>query len=313
MVTKPTVLILGAGASKPLGYPTGVELKKGIFDDLETDMPCFTALRTLGFSAKDISDFRWALFYSGKNSVDAFLEHRKDFLEIGKFSIASALLSYENERELFEIGDWYQFFYDKLNTSFEEFDKNTISIITFNYDRSLEHYLFTALKHSYDRESRECASKLKNIPIIHVHGQLGYLPWQDHLPRPLEPWRGLEDWIRYGSPTDTEDLKRAVEGIRIIHDDKDLGGDPQFDKAHELLAQAEKVYFLGFGYHATNVERLNIELLRKTSRVDVQGTIKGLGEAEKDTARNLFDHKGVNINFFPGDVLDFFKQRVLLQ
>jgi hypothetical protein len=34
--------------------------------------------------------------------------------------------------------------YDKMNTSFGEFGTNTLSITTFNYDRSVEHFLFTA-------------------------------------------------------------------------------------------------------------------------------------------------------------------------
>jgi len=67
----------------------------------------------------------------------------------------------EDKVVMFERGDWYQYFCDKLNTSFEEFDQNKISIITFNYDRSLEHSLFTALKNSYGKNDRDCALKLK--------------------------------------------------------------------------------------------------------------------------------------------------------
>jgi hypothetical protein len=46
----------------------------------------------------------------------------------------------------------------------------------FNYDRSLEHFLFTALKYSSGKSDDECAGKLKTIPIIHLHGDLGALP-----------------------------------------------------------------------------------------------------------------------------------------
>lgn len=99
--------------------------------------------------------------------------------------MAQVLMCCEDNVVMFERGDWYQYFCDKLNTSFEEFDQNKISIITFNYDRSLEHSLFTALKNSYAKNDRDCASKLKNIPIVHVYGQLGYLPWQDHIERPI--------------------------------------------------------------------------------------------------------------------------------
>ncbi len=38
MITKPTVLVLGAGASKPYGYPLGGELLEYIYAVLENDM-----------------------------------------------------------------------------------------------------------------------------------------------------------------------------------------------------------------------------------------------------------------------------------
>jgi len=34
MISKPTVLILGAGASQPYGYPTGKKLKSGIVEEI---------------------------------------------------------------------------------------------------------------------------------------------------------------------------------------------------------------------------------------------------------------------------------------
>ena len=34
MLTRSTVLILGAGASKPFGFPTGIELSEQVFDKL---------------------------------------------------------------------------------------------------------------------------------------------------------------------------------------------------------------------------------------------------------------------------------------
>jgi hypothetical protein len=175
MIKIPTVFIVGAGASKPYGFPIGRELVTLICNNLINDQSrYFKQLYDLErYNRSDILGFRNQLLYSGKGSVDAFLEHRKDCIQIGKYAIAQVLIEFEDSQQLFVKGDWYQYLYEKLNTSFEEFDQNKIGIITFNYDRSIEHYLFTALKNSYGKSDEECASKNKNIPIIHVHGQLG--------------------------------------------------------------------------------------------------------------------------------------------
>jgi hypothetical protein len=51
-------------------------------------------------------------------------------------------------------------------------------------------------------------SILDRIPIIHLHGQLGQLPWQGDKGRPF--YHGIEA---------TDDLLPAIQGIKIIHED----------------------------------------------------------------------------------------------
>lgn len=78
MITEPTVLVLGAGASKPYGFPSGKELKdlvcKRLYYDLATEFkqPGKT-LMEIGFTKEEIQTFRDALYFSGRSSVDAFL------------------------------------------------------------------------------------------------------------------------------------------------------------------------------------------------------------------------------------------------
>ena len=50
-------------------------------------------------------------------------------------------MPFETEEKLYHPdpqrgGDWYEYLSGKLNSSFEEFGENKLSIITFNYDRS---------------------------------------------------------------------------------------------------------------------------------------------------------------------------------
>jgi len=187
MIEKETVLILGAGASKTFGFPIGKDLKDEIYLTLKN-----RSNKVLNeFTTSDeLRSFVDRLKYSPEESIDEFLEHENDenIIEFGKKAIAAILLPYEKEETLFNnfitTGEknnkfnWYQYSWNQMNTSFDDFEKN-LSIITFNYDRSLEYYLFTVLKKKFPGKNEEdYKNKLKSIPIIHIYGKLGYLPWE---------------------------------------------------------------------------------------------------------------------------------------
>jgi len=140
-------------------------------------------------------------------------------------------------------GNWYEYLSVKLNSSFEEFGNNKLSIITFNYDRSLEHYLLNSLINLHGRTLDECAETLAQVPIIHVYGQLGKVPYPQsrcHLYRP--------------NRESFEDVARAAAGITLLHEQAS-----DLRQAHELLAAARRVCFLGFSYHPMNLERLTLK------------------------------------------------------
>jgi hypothetical protein len=181
VLTKPTVFVLGAGASVPFGFPVGRALSELVVRDLRDGRHGFKELRELGgFSEVDITTFRNAFFRSGKLSVDAFLEHRDDLMDIGKAATALALIRFENEGKLFSYDDsnWLRETFARLTTSFDEFPNNRLSFVTFNYDRTVEHFLFSALQNSYRKSDDESRAVLEQIPVVHLHGRLGFLPWQ---------------------------------------------------------------------------------------------------------------------------------------
>ena len=186
MITEKTVLILGAGASMGFHYPSGPQLKQLIRNMLGNKSRSeYRTLHQLVPEAEKIQTFVKALSKSGRTSIDAFLENRRDLMQIGKYAIAIALLKKEVETSLFATENeitkeknWYDYLFGRMNGSFDEFANNKIAFVTFNYDRSLEHYLFESLKNSYGKTDEEVTAVLKKIPIIHVHGQLGNLLWQ---------------------------------------------------------------------------------------------------------------------------------------
>jgi hypothetical protein len=302
MITKPTVLILGAGASMPYGFPSGRDLLRIILNDLRPDSASnwFTTLKELGITEDCIRTFRNDLYYSGSSSVDAFLEHRLEFLDIGKLAITLSLIPLEVEHRLFDIKvreqSWYEYLFGKLNAPFNVFDENRLSVITFNYDRSIEHYMFKAMKNLYGKSDEECATKLNNIPIIHVHGRLGPLPWQDNTGRAYMP---RPDLLK------SEGIKSVSEQIVVISEDVDTSRD--FEDAFKLMRTAERIYFLGFGYHEMNLRRLKIDKLNKDW---LRGTSYGLGLAE---TRAINDKWRITLPDSHLKVLEFLRNYALLE
>lgn len=304
MIERNTVLVLGAGASLYYGYPSGRDLVRFILHHLNKDNPPNWIERLkneYGIEDRDlITDFYNDLYKSNMMSIDDFLDYHPKYGSIGKLSIALALIPLEDERRLFDItkrdGSWYEYLLDKLRTPKGNFSNNNLSIITFNYDRSLEHYLFTSLKHTYSVDDKECANLINSIQIVHVYGMLDHLPWHIEGGRP------------YGKKATPSQVKTASNRIFTLSDGREAS--MMFAHIYSLLEKAQFIYFLGFGYHEINLKRLNIENLKNhinlnpagkpvnmTRRI-VCGTTKGLGKARIKSI-----HEKWNIDF-PRDEMD---------
>lgn len=93
MVRKPTVFVLGAGASVEYGLPMGTHLIKDIVDGLTQTGFLRSALVEACYRENDIDEFRQKLVGSQLTSIDAFLEgNDENYQDIGKSSIAGAIL-----------------------------------------------------------------------------------------------------------------------------------------------------------------------------------------------------------------------------
>lgn len=250
MITIPTVFVLGAGASKPYGFPLGLELRDQVVGHLGSGSK-LVMLTQLGFKETELRDFGNRLSQSSLASVDAFLELNPSLCDMGKHAIAMALLPYENQGALFDKDrrseNWYEYLYQKMSASRGEFGQNKVSFVTYNYDRSLEQFFFTALKNSYGLSDDGTSLEMSRVPIVHLHGVLGNLPWQGG------------DSLPYGPiPMHHEHVRLAARLIRIVSEDVGVASDERFAQAHKLLAEARRIIFLGFGYHPLNLKRLNL-------------------------------------------------------
>jgi hypothetical protein len=97
MITVKTIFVLGAGASKPYGFPLGRKLLFEACDCLAkpTGNARNFIMKHCAKTDMDINVFVNELRRSHISSVDAFLENRPEYLEIGKPAIAVALIPHE--------------------------------------------------------------------------------------------------------------------------------------------------------------------------------------------------------------------------
>lgn len=260
MIEIPTVLILGAGASNDFGFPLG----RGIFEEIRDELKdnrsqLWKNLNNFRFDDDiEIKKFRNKLRKSDAPSVDAFLETHDNFKDLGRMAIWLKIQSYEKDPMLFDSKGthWYHYLFEEMHTaSFEDFKQNQLSIVTFNYDRSLEHYFINKLMHSWgERNPEECKAMLSNIPIIHVYGKLASLPWEGESGLPydfdvsnLESYDGFHTHLY---------INEAYNQIKIMKYNEIIS--TEFREAFRNLEFATRIFFLGFGYHEMNLNRLNL-------------------------------------------------------
>lgn len=99
MIRRKTVFVLGAGASYPYGFPTGESLVDEIIASVSADQTPHAFLYN-GCVDRDVQRFARDLADSEALSVDSFLEHRSDFLKIGKLAICLGLIPRERDDSL---------------------------------------------------------------------------------------------------------------------------------------------------------------------------------------------------------------------
>lgn len=270
MIEKRTVLILGAGASIDCGFPTGYSLFQQICKGKIARFPVNDRIPMFREQADQAAaEFRAQLSRSGRLSVDAFLETRPDLMEVGKRSIAGTLIPLEREDKLFDpsaASQWYPHLFGKMGHDLDAFAKNQLSVLTFNYDRSLEHFFVVALSHCYNVSRAIAWEHVKRIPIVHLYGSLGkYSP-------------GHGDGRPYDKELDLEGVNESIAALRILTEDAD--DSPEFTQAHDLLRNAESVIILGFGFLQRNLERLKLSLVPPS--ITIYASSYGITDLEKE-------------------------------
>lgn len=242
MITKKTCLLLGAGASNHLGFPLGAELKQQMLNAMVgwIQKKSSTIPPELEVPVEDVKTFYEEMLHSNFSSPDAFLEKFPEHKRVGKYLMCEILSKKEIERNFISDTGWYQHLVNAIQVDeIEQLGENNLSIITFNYDRSIDFKLHKFVQHHYRLSSNVAWQKLRGaIPIIHLHGTLGEYPE-----------------VPYGC---TDDILQRSDSIQIVHEIDESSDQTRvnFTQASRFMNDADTVVVFGFGFGADNVRRL---------------------------------------------------------
>ena len=280
MIPEKTVLILGAGASMDFGFPSGGDLKDEIVKFNGYDQPYLPTLISAGFNPEAINKFSRALAYSLAPSVDRHLEfsvnQNPHDREIGCAIIAASLLWREEKPNNVKDHKWLETLFHALYPGFEEgLENDKLTIITYNYDCSIEYFLYNGLNSTLGQPRAD--ETMRKIKIIHLHGRLA--PSQKATEAHTLSVQSIKDSIV------------PEKGIRIIHEQQPEMN--QFVKARLALRDAKRICFLGFGYDEVNLERLFLP----KGNIGALASKEIFGSAFK---RTHAENKNINNRFFDG-------------
>ncbi len=284
MIAEDTVFILGAGASVPYGYPTGAELRNIICNQYQTiigrDILKRAQPEIREKIVKEASEFASVFFRSSTPSIDLFLARNPSFEKLGKSAIIVSILSAERESEFRERCvapefDWYSYFFHRMTETIqqpEQYPKiadNKVTFISFNYDRSLEQFLYESMVNGFGDNyaliagSNDVKYFHKPFPIHHVYGRL-----------PKMEFEGDSFW-RYKNPMVDAPIDKMINGIKVIYQRTNSS----LNKIKNAILKAKRIFFLGFGFAQENLEVLGAPGIFDNAKI-IHGTVKGLKDRE---------------------------------
>jgi hypothetical protein len=333
-----TLFVVGAGASCEAKLPSGNQLKAQIANMLDLafdedgdltsgDRQIDHSLERVAAQSGDPHAFagflnRARAIRDGMPlalSIDNYLDaHREDDqLEfVGKLAIAKCILDAERGSLLGRDGGGYPAFQmDRLTDSwFVRFSQlltenvarqdvpaalARVKIITFNYDRTIVHFLRQALTTYYQVPARQAEEWLSELKIYHPYGNVGALDWEASAGR-----------VAFGE-TDAVNLVDVARQIRTFTERIEEGEPLQ--AIRNAVDEADRIVFLGFGFHRQNLKLLTPAEPISRTRATVYGTVMGISGGDQEDIRSdlnrvlrrVLPNSGhvweAHIHFFNGD------------
>lgn len=319
MFKQRVLFVVGAGASAEYGFPTGGRLAQiigsrmdvrydewgqtQISGDKEIFAQIYQRYRSdsieLEGHQRACLQIRDGILFT--HSIDDFLDvHASDkrINRMGKMAIVKSILEAERSSSLYikqehssridlaTIEDtWLTKFIRMaargVSTPSDIFKQ--VALIVFNYDRCIEHFLLSALQNLYKLSEEEACSILANLPIIHPYGVIGELQTS------MAP-----TGLRFGGPSGrmVASYYRLSDGTSTYTEQ--ISDTDMLNSIRHQLDIADKLVFLGFGYHEQNIRILAHK--GKVGRKPIYGTALGISHADVSVLQNdlpkiLFDPK----------------------
>lgn len=275
MLSEPTTIVLGAGASFEFGLPVGSILANDIqerltfeFDYNQTrgDRDVFNQYRATGSNIQDFTDaarsIAAALPYF-KSIDDCLHSHAENKLGVlaGKMTIAKAIADAEGgsivanlwsqDRRIRQpalekiqatwAGNLMRILVTGLPRASYRDIFNDVTIISFNYDRCIESIMFHLVQSALGLSREEATEAMIGLTVYHPYGSLGSMK--------LHSGAGT----RF-APIDF-DLLGASEKLFVYTEERDVPSDIQEMQA--VVHSSKRLLFLGFGYHLQNIKILS--------------------------------------------------------
>ncbi len=269
----------------PYGFPSGDDL----MDEVTRESLSFSNSNTTSIHTalqnvlmpnelQEITHFGISLQRGSPRSIDHFVSTNPQYANIAKSFIAHKLLQSEsehldnvfrtrkfiltgdNEYELINIPNALRYLFHKMSYGVEfeeEYEKH--NFITFNYERSLEHYIYNMFKYGQQKnrsEARQEIQKLEDEKLIHVYGKLGKYEADE-----IEQYRHKQN-----SPVPTDRITQAMRSLSFIDRENEEKKQELQDRLATHFSKTDRVVVLGFGYEISNIRLLRDSYAQSISK-----------------------------------------------
>jgi hypothetical protein len=279
MLKVPTVFVIGAGAGVDVGMPLGDRLSQIIGEKLRIkveegnrqtsgDKLIMEVIRRHARdNQQDPNLYRRAAFSVAEGiaysrSIDSYLHGHKDNKPLqfcGKLAITQTILEQENRsalvvqkrhefRDATKVNEsWLGAFMYGLQERIVVSENlgdifKHLTIVNFNYDRCVEHFLFHAMQAWSLKNEQEVAELMKGLNIYHPYGSVGDLPWQSG------------EGIEFGAEVDEFGRLLLKSSSRIRTFNEEIKDRTKIEEIRNAISAANRVIFLGLHFHQQNMD-----------------------------------------------------------
>jgi hypothetical protein len=275
-----TLFVVGAGASCEFGLPAGRTLTQHIAQSFEfargggDDLVRHALQARFGAGAGGAMGVANGMTAGLRvaSSIDRFLDiHATDEVKVtaGKIGIVHSILEAERSSSICVpgggpipftstpgraglvppietwLGVLFQLLQEKIRQETPEEIFRNVAFISFNYDRCIEHFMYWAARALFGLDEAATVKAMCALTVHHPYGQLGPLPWQ----------AGRSEGIPFGQQgLSADSLVALADDVRTFTEQIQSGAPLQAIRADMELA--ERIVFLGFGFHAQNMDLL---------------------------------------------------------